>query len=506
MKFSKILLIVLCFAAAGGATSCSFINSIFGKKNVSSATGWNYNDPKFGGFEMKEVRQQVTGPGLVFIEGGVFMMGRTEQDIYFDWNNTPRRVTVDSYFIDEVEVRNIDYREFIHWLNRVYVSFPAVAKNALPDTLVWRRPMGFNEPYVRTYFRHPAFNDYPVVGVSWQQANDFCLWRTDRVNELLLVRKGILKMDMTQRDGNSFHTEAYLLGQYEGVVNRNLPDLANPGSTRRVAFDDGILLPNYRLPTEAEWEYAAVASLGITFDERQTERRMFPWSGSSLRSSERRTRGQFMANFQRGRGDLMGVAGYLNDGHAIPAPVRSYMPNDFGLYNMAGNVNEWVADVYRPLSSEDVDDFRPFRGNVFTEVSRDEAGNILPKDELGRIRRDTVGYTPGRHNYQVGDNRNFNDGDILSSIYFEENSTTPPEIRANSARMYNPGVGPYQAGITSLITDQSRVYKGGSFLDRAYWLSPGTRRFLDQELSAVDIGFRCAMDKVGSPRSGNRRR
>ncbi len=503
MRFNKTLIIIACFAVFGGTTSCNLLNSLFSKKKVSNATGWNYNDPKFGGFEVKDVKEQITGPGLIFIEGGAFVMGRTEEDIYYDWNNAPRRVTVDSYYIDEVEVRNVDYREFLNWIGQVYVSYPNVYKNALPDTLVWRKPMAYNEPYIRTYLRHPAFEDYPVVGVSWQQANDFCLWRTDRVNELLLVKKGILKLDMSQqKDANSFNTDAYLLGQYEGVVDKNLPNLASGdrNSTRPVAFDDGILLPNYRLPTEAEWEYAAVAQIGVTYDERVTERRMYPWSGNALRSGEKKTRGQFMANFQRGRGDMMGVAGSLNDGYALPAPVHSYMPNDYGLYCMAGNVNEWVADVYRPMSSEDVDDFRPFRGNVFTDIARDENGNPLPKDSLGRARYDTVGYDPNRYNYQVGDNRNFNDGDILSSIHYENNSVTNPETTASSTRMYNQGTGSAKKGISSLITDRSRVYKGGSFLDRAYWLSPGTRRFLDQEKSAVDIGFRCAMDKVGSPR------
>jgi formylglycine-generating enzyme required for sulfatase activity len=208
-----------------------------------------------------------------------------------------------------------------------------------------------------------------------------------------------------------------------------------------------------------------------------------------------------MTNFQRGRGDMMGISGDPNDGFAIPAPVRSFMPNDFGLYCMSGNVNEWVADVYRPLSSEDVNDFRPFRGSVFTEVSRDANGNILTKDSLGRIQYDTLGYDPRRNNYQLGDNRNYKDGDMLSSIYYQESNATQPELRSNSSRMYNPGTGKDNKEMASLISDKSRVYKGGSFLDRPYWLSPGTRRFLDEDKSAIDIGFRCAMDRVGSPRN-----
>ncbi|MDR0581525.1 MAG: SUMF1/EgtB/PvdO family nonheme iron enzyme [Prevotellaceae bacterium] len=490
--------VALCLLLAGG--SCNLFQ--FGSKDISSTTGWAYNDPQYGGFEVKSAVSLPSAPGLVFIEGGSFIMGRVAESLDYEWNNQTRRVTLDSYYIDETEVRNIDYREYIYWLQRVYVSYPVIAKNALPDTLVWRRPLAFNEPYVSTYFRHPAYDQYPVVGVSWRQANDFCLWRSDRVNEISLYNHGILKLDPSQKDSNSFNTDAYLMGRYQGIVNRNLRDYSksDPKATRRVTFDDGILFPNYRLPTEAEWEYAAVAQIGSTYDERVVERRVYPWSGTSIRSAEKSSRGKFLANFQRGRGDLMGVAGHLNDGYALTAPVRSFYPNDYGLYCMAGNVNEWVSDVYRPLSFEELEEFRPFRGNVFLEYSRDENGNILPKDSLGRMRRDTVGYLGDeRYNYQLGDLRNYKDGDVLSSINYEQNSETDPESNANSDRMYDQGIGAGHRGMSTLISDKARVYKGGSFLDRAYWLSPGTRRYLDEDRSAVDIGFRCAMDKLGEP-------
>ncbi|MCL2097359.1 MAG: SUMF1/EgtB/PvdO family nonheme iron enzyme [Bacteroidales bacterium] len=499
MKFNKIILLFAALAILSGTFSgCSLFKK---SSNKSNKTGWAYNDPKSGGFEVKKITEQATGPGLVFVEGGMFIMGQAGEDLYRDWNNAPRRVSLDSYYIDEVAVSNTNYREYLHWLERVY-SDPNVRRGALPDTLVWRHPLAYNEPYVRTYFRHPAFNDYPVVGVSWRQANDYCLWRTDRVNEIILVNKGILQLDANQKDANNFNTDAYLLRLYEGMVKKNLPDLSNParGATRPVTFDDGILLPNYRLPTEAEWEYAAVAPIGTINKEKAVERRLYPWDGTSLRKNDKRDRGRFMTNFQRGRGDMMGVAGGANDGYAIPAPVRDFYPNDFGIYGMSGNVNEWVADVYRPLSSEDVHDYRPFRGSVFTEIARDEEGSILPKDELGRIRYDTLGYNPTRNNYQLGDNRNYRDGDILSSIYYQEANLAQPDLRANSSRMYYQGIGADNRNMSSMVSDKSRVYKGGSFLDRPYWLSPGTRRFLDEDMSAIDIGFRCAMDRVGNPR------
>ncbi|MCK5846921.1 MAG: SUMF1/EgtB/PvdO family nonheme iron enzyme, partial [Bacteroidales bacterium] len=137
----------------------------------SATTGWNYNDPNNGGFEVIPYDEQETGPGLVLIEGGTFVMGRTEQDIHYDWSNQPHRTTVPSFYMDMTEVRNIDYLEYMHWLKRVYGDEnPRIIQKALPDSLVWREKLSFNEPYVDYYLRHPAYRDYPVVGVNWLQA------------------------------------------------------------------------------------------------------------------------------------------------------------------------------------------------------------------------------------------------------------------------------------------------------------------------------------------------
>jgi gliding motility-associated lipoprotein GldJ len=478
-------------------TSCSLFNRK-GDSNVSSTTGWEYNNPDNGGFEVTMGAEQITGPGLVLIEGGVFRMGRVQQDVLYDWNNTPRTVTVSSFYMDETEIRNVDYREYLHWLRRVYKSYPEVYRRALPDTLVWRSPMGFNDPYVQYYFRHPSYNNYPVVGVSWVQANDYCLWRTDRVNEQLLIDEGELNPDPNQSDEKNFNTEAYLAGQYEGVVNQLRPSLSGNNTERRTNFEDGLLLPRYRLPTEAEWEFAAYALRGNTFEERVYERRIYPWDGHNVRNSSAKSRGQMMANFVRARGDLMGVAGSLNDNGSITVDVKSYWPNDYGLYCMAGNVNEWVLDVYRPLTSLDVDEFNPFRGNVYTDLKRDANGQVVSKDRLGRLIIDTVkpANVAQRYNYRKGDYRNYKDGDKKSST--DQPAWTEQEDDVeNSKRMYSQDA--ENTDFVTLINDNARVYKGGSWKDRAYWLNPSTRRFLDQEASRDDLGFRCAMIRVGSP-------
>lgn len=461
------------------------------KKDRSSTTGWGYNDAKWGGFEKKDYKGQATGPNLVLIEGGTFSMGVTEQDVMFEYDNVPRRVTVSSFYMDETEVANIDYREYLYWLSKVYgATYPEVILEALPDTAVWREELSYNEPLVQTYLRHPAYDDYPVVGVSWLQSNDYCTWRTDRVNEMILIEKGILEPTPDQQNEDNFNTEAYLVGQYDGTVKKNLKSPS--GEERRVRYEDGILLPAYRLPTEAEWEYAALALKGnqaYAKDERISDRRIYPWNSPSMRNGTRgRYQGKMLANYKRGRGDYMGMAGQLNDNASVTAPVRSFMPNDYGLYNMAGNVSEWTMDVYRKmqgLTLREGEDhsLNPFRGNVFTEKVLDENGRPVDKDSLGRLKTRFVedDEVADRRNYQRGSVMDYLDGDKESEVLYEVLYGT---FRGTS------------------LTNKARVIKGGSWADRAYWLSPGARRYLNEDLSSRTVGFRCAMTRVGSP-SGN---
>ena len=150
----------LFFAAALSFASCKN-GSVFKKKpEQSDATGWNYNDKNQGGYYVFKAKDIKTGPGLVFVQGGTFTMGSTQEDVMGDWNNIPRRVTVNSFFLDKTEVANVHYREYLHWLNNVFSDpqYEAVLRAAYPDTLVWRSELSYNEPFVEFYFRHPSYN------------------------------------------------------------------------------------------------------------------------------------------------------------------------------------------------------------------------------------------------------------------------------------------------------------------------------------------------------------
>jgi len=276
---------------------------LLGKKGSSSE-----RDNKRGevtGVTKRPVWQQSLPMDMVAVKGGTFWMGQADEDIAYSQSSFNKQISISEFFMDKFEVSNNKYRQFVEAVRSGEYNYgtPTTLKNpptfnlneVLPDTTVWSSSFSYHygDPLMEFYYDHPAFDMYPVVGVSWEQAKMYCEWRT-------------------------YHQRANDKSEWD--------------------------YPEYRLPTEAEWEYAAKGGKEIA---------KYPWGGPYLKNRK----GCLMANFKPGRGN------YIDDGFAYTAPVDAYNPNNFGLYNMAGNVSEWVLDAYSPVSGTYTWDLDPIYNN-----------------------------------------------------------------------------------------------------------------------------------------------
>lgn len=234
--------------------------------------------------------------GMTTCPGGTFHMGQSDEDVPASQINMNKQVTIGGFYMDDTEITNNEYRQFITVLltdSLDVMGEDSIRKAYYPDTTVWMKDFShhYGDPMLDYYYQHPAFDDYPVVGVDWDAARYFCKWRTDHLN-LAREAQGLFKM------------------------------------------------PAFRLPSEAEWEYAARGGRDLS---------PYPWGGPYIRNAK----GCMLANFKPGRGN------YYDDGFTYTSPVGAYFANDYGLYDMSGNVSEWCEDAFYEASVPTVWDLNP---------------------------------------------------------------------------------------------------------------------------------------------------
>ncbi len=234
--------------------------------------------------------------GMVTCPGGTFHMGQSDEDVPATQINMNKQITIGSFYMDDTEITNNEYRQYVEVLlsdSMDVYGEERIMREFYPDTTVWMRDFSHHmgDPMLEYYYQHPAFDSYPVVGVSWQAARNFCDWRTAHLNQAR-EEKGLFPM------------------------------------------------PSFRLPSEAEWEYAARGGRDLA---------PYPWGGPYIRNAK----GCMLANFKPGRGN------YYDDGFSYTSPVGAYFANDYGLYDMSGNVAEWCEDAFYEASVPVVWDLNP---------------------------------------------------------------------------------------------------------------------------------------------------
>ncbi|MEI8052960.1 MAG: SUMF1/EgtB/PvdO family nonheme iron enzyme [Bacteroidota bacterium] len=353
---NRLFFMIAIAAITVNSSSCKMLG---GKNKSGSALP---NDGQLHGVSPDSRWTPTRPPGMVYVNPGTFHMGPSDEDVNYSYTARNKSVSISGFWMDATEITNNEYRQFTNWVrdstaaklmgfvkqgpdgneyvdwkrastikwgdkstiekidaiivtpdNRIFgkkeldaskivyqsevFDYKAAAQNrdvtiprsafivktkvpVYPDSLCWVRDFSYsyNEPMAKKYFNHPAYGNYPVVGVTWKQATAFCEWRTHYMSAFLESKKRSPESD-------------------------------------------------FRLPTEAQWEYAARGGRSQS---------AYPWGGPYLRNKK----GCLLANFKPGRGN------YPEDGGFYTVRADAYWPNDFGLYNMAGNVAEWTSSLY----------------------------------------------------------------------------------------------------------------------------------------------------------------
>ncbi len=539
-----------------------FAEAVFSQE----VSGWKYNEPKDAKFEKTKSNKNIKLPekaakyfeGMQLIPGGTFTMGNTinssinDEDTTLLINGLPRRVSISDFYLCNHEVTNAEYREFVNYV-RDYICLLTIAEyddtyyldkelkiidfskrneifndeenlerlvplfikgekfyrikdidtelltyngiKIYPDTLCWLRefPYSYSEPMYKNYFSHPAYNNYPVVGVSWKQAQAYCKWRSDLLNENILREKGILNLG-DKRIG-SFSTEVYLTGGYNSVIEKFSKN-AKKGNI------NSLLMPRFNLPTEAEWEYAALGPQNNNKDI-IAQKRLLPWNGYLTTDKK----GKYLANF----GPVIEKSGYWVKqfdenidikgssikNYMYTAPVKSFPSNDFGLYDMAGNVAEWVLDVARPYTFGD--DYLLFQEDKsYSRKKFIDFSDSTIHDEENKSNLENTIKKKDNLIVSADDNINTAMNKVLRRLKLsnEAYSLDTNKVMDRERLKYFAKIELHDAKVMA-ANPNSRIVKGGSWHNGISYMVCSSHEACSENKSRCGIGFRVAMIVMG---------
>jgi formylglycine-generating enzyme required for sulfatase activity len=305
---------------------------------------------------------------------------------------------VPSFYVGVSEEPNVNYVAYLHWLRRVYLDYPQVAKDAEIRVKTLGEVHRFNDPLLTYHMEHPAFAYYPIVGATWYQANKYLQWKTDRVNEDILIRNKILEVDYHQMNAANYNTETYVYGQDDGLTlgKKQLRDeRVKRRGTRDVSWADGILLPQYRLPTEAEWELLKIENTLNDLHTQYPYGKNYPilrWVRTHFRGSGSNSEPHAMSDYDYHwkKGVIPNPSDYENYAQGIQGPYlskKNKLPS-----NIAGNVREWLLDIYEDEPQSDWETFAQYFWQNEFETRADSMqfvydleGRIDLKDQYGKF-------------------------------------------------------------------------------------------------------------------------